>query len=473
MDKLKKRLVVVGLLLVALLCPAALTAPAGAQAVFSGTTYTVGPTITPTTTQPEAEEHIAVDPGNFSNLLAATQDIIFGRAAVFTNVKYAFSSDGGVTWDESFTPTDPATGLVLTGDGHSWTFNGDPVVGMDRLGNAYLALLYASFDANGVSDGSGIYVAADTIKHLEKIRSGGAFPASQIYRVFSLFNPGVSEDKPWVGVDNSSSAYAGNVYVTWTHFDHDQTAIFLSRSTDQGRTWSLPVRVRADTQQAPVQWSQVAVGPSGEVYVVYLRYEDAINARLYLAKSVDGGGTFSPALPITPPFKVLNFASTYRKSSLPALAVSPTNGNVYVAYPDQPDNTVGAEVEFIRSTDGGASFSAPLTINDVSTGHQFMPAITVDGAGILHAMWFDTRNSPDGSSAYFDIYATFSTDGGATFRPSARVTPSTIYAGSTMFIGDYAGIAAGGGYAHPVWSNASGSFLPHSGSLQTATLTLP
>jgi hypothetical protein len=37
------------------------------------------------------------------------------------------------------------------------------------------------------------------------------------------------------------------------------------------------------------------------------------------------------------------------------------------------------------------------------------------------------------------------------------------------FIGDYAGIAAAGGFAHPVWT--SGGF--NNGLLQTATLTLP
>jgi hypothetical protein len=47
-----------------------------------------------------------------------------------------------------------------------------------------------------------------------------------------------------------------------------------------------------------------------------------------------------------------------------------------------------------------------------------------------------------------------------------RVTSSTVDAGTASFIGDYAGIAAGGGSAHPVWT--SGGF--NGGTLQTATL---
>jgi hypothetical protein len=113
-------------------------------------------------------------------------------------------------------------------------------------------------------------------------------------------------------------------------------------------------------------------------------------------------------------------------------------------------------------------------MNDVATGEQFMPAVTVDSAGVIHACWLDTRNNP-GDSSHHDVYATFSTDDGLTFRPNVRVTEGKIDTDSCSFIGDYIGIAAGGGSAHPVW-NTGGS--PASGVLgfsllQTATLTLP
>ena len=128
------------------------------------------------------------------------------------------------------------------------------------------------------------------------------------------------------------------------------------------------------------------------------------------------------------------------------------DGSVYITYADRGSKADGAEVEIIRSTDDGASFSAPAVVNDVSSGHQFMQAIVVDEPGIIHMSWYDTRNRPLASSN-LDIYATYSTDGGATFRPNARVTPSSFNIGIVLFIGDYAGIAAAGGVAHPVWSN--------------------
>src|SRR5437868_8725110 len=75
---------------------------------FGGTPYAVGPTVTPTTTEPEAEEHIAVDPNDFHNLLAAVTD--FGSARMGPThpptAKYAFSSDNGATWTDKYVPID-------------------------------------------------------------------------------------------------------------------------------------------------------------------------------------------------------------------------------------------------------------------------------------------------------------------------------------------------------------------------------
>src|SRR5713226_4570918 len=62
------------------------TAQTSASASFSGAAYNIGSTVTPTNTLPEAEEHIAVDPNNSSNLLAATSD--FSLRGGWNTTKY-------------------------------------------------------------------------------------------------------------------------------------------------------------------------------------------------------------------------------------------------------------------------------------------------------------------------------------------------------------------------------------------------
>jgi hypothetical protein len=417
-----------------------------------------------------------VDPSDYRNLLATVIDMSTtvpgGRQLIN---KYAFSSDNGETWVDSFIPIDPVTGLLPTGDGQLWSLAVDPVVAIDNGGNAYLASLYRRFEKPSAL--SGVYVSVTTVDSLKRLGTDpdAGFTVAQTYLVAANIDPkknNTLEDKPWIAVDNSDSAYSGNVYLAWTHVtEGGGFDIVFSRSTDHGRTWSEPLRI--GHPGGAVQGAQVAVGPDGEIYVVYgkqvLGWK---NGQLFLVKSTDGGVTFSDPVSITPKFNTLSFDSTYAKYSLPALAVSPTNGNVYVVYADQPNDMVGGEVELIISTDGGATFSAPAPLNDRSAGQQFMPAVTVDERGVIHASWFDTRNNPSGTSI-LDIYAAYSTDGGRTFRPNARVTATSFDVGASPFIGDYSGIAAAGGFAHPVWTTG---FTPVPGGspiggLRTATLT--
>ncbi|HKA52502.1 MAG TPA: hypothetical protein VKJ47_02465, partial [Candidatus Binatia bacterium] len=419
-------------------------------ASFSGSAETAGTAVGPTTTLPEAEEHIAVNPNNAANLVAAVSD--FSLRGGYNTTKYVYSTSGGASggWRENFVPL--VNGSPATRDGRTWEANSDPVVAIDKAGNVYLADLYF----NDSDNANGLYVSAASLS------AGVNFTAAATYAVAANPSPttNVSEDKEWIAVDNNN----GNVYVSWTRFVGSSDSILLSCSTTHGQVWSAPAQINPTSQNGAVQGSQVAVGPFGEVYVVYEVFYVGGVRRHFLAKSTSGcttgGMIFSAPVGITPYFNELRFNSTYRKNSFASLAVSPVkpvgpaNVAVYVVYADQPSNQAGAEVEFIRSTDGGSSFSPPVVLNDNSTGQQFMPAVTTDEKGAIHVSWFDTRNSS--SSASYDVYATYSGTGGVSFHPNVRVTPSRVSAGSASFIGDYAGVAAAAGNAHPVWT--SGGF---------------
>ncbi len=443
-------------------------------ASISGPEYVVGSIVQATTSVPAAEEEIAVDPKNASNLVAAISD--FSQRGGFNTTKYSFSFNSGAagSWTEAFVPSDSTSGALLTSDGQVWDANSDPVVAIDNSGNVYLSSLY--LDALGISNG--LYVGVGTLSS-SGVSFSGFYPVATNPSLSSNF----TEDKPWIAVDNSASAFAGNVYASWTRFVGNSLtgltsdSIVFSQSTDHGKNWSVtPLRISLLAQDGAVQGSQVAVGPDGTVYVVYEVFYVGGKRQQFMAKSMNGGASFSAPMAITPFFNELTFKSTYRKNSFASLAVSPAKGDVFVVYSDQPSSTLGAQIEFIQSV-GGINFTTPVAINDNSKGQQFFPAIATDSQGSVHVSWFDTRNAK-GSSQY-DIYATYSTNNGSSFATNARVTPSLINAGRSSFIGDYAGIAAGTApsttgtgtttFAHPVWTN--GGF--NNGTLQTATLTLP
>jgi hypothetical protein len=477
------------------IAPTDLASPATAGP--SSLVYSVGPTVNPTTTAPAAEESIAVDPNNSQDLFAAVIDFGSGRTvnglSGLSTTKVAVSSNNGATWVDGYIPINtnpfsPSHGFLPTADGRAWDWNGDPVVAVDKQGNAYLSSIYSDKVTQGLNGSSGLYVG---VAPLATLGTTG-FSAADMHPVHVDTGTRATGhvDKDWITVDNSSSPYSGTVYVSWSEDIGKTQVVEVSRSTDQGRTWSAPVPVSAPAQRS-VTGSELAVGPNGEVYVAYVASPSKVShviggrGQIFLAESTNGGQTFSAPTAITPRFRIPFFPAVYQKSSFPSLAVSPTNGNVYVAYSEQHSHGSGAQVQFIRSQDGGRTFSAPTTINDVAQGQHFQPAITVDSSGVIHAIWLDTRNRRSPLNSTFDVYAAFSNNNGASFSPNVRVTQTPIHTGLAPFIGDYTGIAAAGGFAHPVWSNGSlrghrntlgiGTILTggDNSRLQTATLTLP
>jgi hypothetical protein len=432
---------------------------------FSGTPYTVGATITPTTTVPEAEEHIAVDPSNFNHLISMISD--FSQNGGFNTSKFAFSTNNGASWTEHFVPT--SGGFPQTSDGHIWQANSDPVVAVDKLGNVFLSNLYLQVSGQFVTN-DGLYVCA------AKLFSGGKFTASTCHPVRTTLNASVNlEDKNWIAVDNSSSSFSGNVYSSWTHFTATSSMIFFSRSTNHGVSWSKAIQINPASQNGAIQGSQVAVGPAGEIYVAYEVFLGTTGAQgqHFIAKSTNGGVSFGTPVPMTPIFTNLHFAAHYRDNSFPALAVAPVAGKafIYDVYTDQPG--ANARTAFVHSkTSGGLTFTAPISANDSTKGQRLMPAVAADTQGVVHISWFDTRNST--TTANLDIFATFTENNGSSFAPNAKVTSAQIKTTANDFIGDYSGIAAEPNgatrMAHPAWTSAG---LNENGRLQTATLTVP
>jgi hypothetical protein len=485
-------------------------------------TGTITPPVeTPTTTQPEAEEEIAVDPTTPGNLVAAISD--FSRSNGFNTTKWALSTDNGSTWIESFVPSDPISGQLVTSDNAIWDANSDPVVAIDNNQNVFLSDLYLKLDSSGRIIAEGLYVSTAT---LDQLNSTGTFANSQTnnpntYVVMTNLNNGSTfniEDKPWITVDNSGTAKKGTVYASWSHFTGCQNqysalyggyvltcssdSIYLSYSTNHGVTWTSPVQISPSTQNGAVQGSQPAVGSDGTVYVTYEFFGSNNQRQQNLAVGTwsSTGLTFSTPFPASPVFYELGFAgcntcsASYRVNSFPNIAVSPAGatgaGNVYLAYGAQTSNTSLAQVNFMACTASCTSsnaFYGPGNISENANQEAFFPAIAVASDGVIHTSWFDTRNSPTSPTNpdYLDVYASYlnydPTSNAFTVSQNARVTPTTNNAsypalpgwGDTSFIGDYIGIAAAGGTAHPVWTNVTGILgEPLSGSLQTRALPL-
>lgn len=433
---------------------------------FTQPQYIVGPVVGPTTTAPEAEEHVTSDPNNYQNLLTMISD--FSRNGGFNTSKWAFSRNSGTSWRQGFVPLQ--SGFPVTADGHVWQANSDPVVAIDKLGNAYLANLYLQVDTSGNVTNDGYYVCTATLASGPKFTGAGCHAVRT-----SLKSSTVLEDKPWMAVDNSSSSFSGNVYAVWTHFTATSDMILLSRSTNHGLTWSRAIQINPASQNGAVQGSQVAVGPKGEVYVSYELFTGTgATGKHEVAKSTNGGVSFGAAVAQTPQFTNLTFCIDYRCNSFPALAVNPKTGFIYDVYTDQPG--ANSKTRFVRSkTAGGLTFTTPAIINDATAGQRLMPAVSSDLSGDVNISWFDTRHSPTNPDV-LDIFATYTKDNGASFAKNVQVNASHIAVSANDFIGDYMGIAFGNctvthcPHGVPAWTSAG---LNEGGRLNTALLMVP
>ncbi len=457
-------------------------------AKFGGNPYLVGSPVTTTTSLPEAETNIAINPVNPSNLVGIITDYSLrpGNDQVNGVSKFTVSNDGGATWADQFVPLH-SNAYGQTSDGVSWLVDRDPGIGIDRAGYVYFSGLYlklapsqASKPTGGLTSNlisrqtypGGVYVCAGQLPNITMTNAN----CNPVFTYTLAKGNTTSVDRDWMAVDaGSNSPYAGNVYVVWTHYTGctlttcQAKFIAFSRSTDHGVTWSPLVQINL-ASQATVDWSMVTVGNDGTVYVAYQNYIMLNNERQhFLSVSTDGGVTFSTPVAMTPIFTNVTFNCPYRKNSAPNVVVSPVAGADYVydVWAEQTGSTSAIAVARSRQTKGNGGFTTPVTINDSSAGQREYAAAAVDGNGTLHTLWLDTRNSPTDTSQY-DVYATYSKNLAATFAPNARVTPTTIN-GNTSFIGDFFGITVEPttGVAHGSWSN--GGLI--NGQLITTTLT--
>jgi hypothetical protein len=146
-----------------------------------------------------------------------------------------------------------------------------------------------------------------------------------------------------------------------------------------------------------------------------------------------------------------------------------TNNNVYMVASVQPTGfNTGTDVMFVRSTDGGLTFSAPHRINDDPINHNkwhWFGTLAVAPNGRIDSVWLDSRNAANNTDS--QLFYSFSTDGGVTWAPNVAVSaPFTPFEGWPVQnkIGDYITIVSdntGGNVAYPATYNFNPTMGEH------------
>ncbi len=227
-----------------------------------------------------------------------------------------------------------------------------------------------------------------------------------------------SGEVPYSRQEAPALAVSGDdVLMTWavTHpkvtpdkpFSND---LRLSRSTDGGKTFQPSVLVNDDQQVIGHSFDSIHVAPDGAVHIAWIDgREGKKESGTFATRSTDQGRTVDKNL------KVDENTCVCCRTAM----TSGPDGTLYVAWrkilPGDLRETVVA-----RSTDGGATYSAPVIVGHdrwVFPGCPHRPAsVGTDRQGRLYVAWYT-----EGSDETPSIYLAYSDDKGETFSPKQKL----------------------------------------------------
>jgi hypothetical protein len=412
----------------------------------------------------QSENSVFVNPNDPDNPINSNNSTSQpGGGITLYGANYLYSEDAGETWGGSVSGAGGAN-------------SGDPTTAIGLNGRYYIGF---------INNSSGQSIAYSD-------NQGSTWSSVLVANAPSGFGNLLDKNHMWI--DNSpTSPYEGNLYNAWTAFGgSNDNDIEISRSTDDGLTWSTPVNISQIINAGNhSQGVNIQTGPNGEVYAVFTIYDNwpSDEDAMALARSFDGGVTWE-TFRIISNIKGIRSSGTgknMRVNAFPSMAVDissgPRRGNIYVTWTNTgvPGINSGSDVDvyMIRSEDDGSTWSEPIRVNQDPAGQgkkHYFGWITSDPAtGTLSMIFYDDRNV---SGSQLQVFCANSMDGGDTWEDfqvsDVTFTPSPIPGLASQYFGDYLGITARNGKVYPVWTdNRTGTALTYCSPYVTSTMVAP
>ncbi len=334
------------------------------------------------------EPSICVDPTNPTKMTIGWRQFN-SVASNFRQAGWGYTTNGGTSW------TFPG---VLENN----VFRSDPVLASDDTGRFfYLSLLETFFD------------------NMWRSLNGG--------QSWTNIAPADGGDKQWFTIDNTSSTGHGFQYQIWSTAGNNYGGRQFTRSIDGGITWLDPINI----PNSPI-WGTLDVDSNGNLFI-----GGDGNTGFSCARSTNAkNGAVTPTFDQNTAVNLggdLVFGDTINPAGLAGqafLAVdrsgTSTNNNIYMLATVQPTGfSTGTDVMFVRSTNGGQTFSAPHRINDDPINHNkwhWMGTFAVAPNGRIDSVWLDTRNAANNTDS--QLFYSYSFDAGNTWAPNVAVSNS-------------------------------------------------
>jgi probable HAF family extracellular repeat protein/cysteine-rich repeat protein len=321
-------------------------------------------------------------------------DTLGGTIGIDSDILVARSTDGGASWS--------APAALNTSAGYDYLNAHDerPQVATDGLGN-WLTVWESEYSFGAIGNDSDIVASRST--------DGGA-----TWTQARALNSDAGGDFRTDFAVRVATDSQGAWVAAWTSGGTDWD-IEVARSSDAGAGWTWPVFLNSNaawdgggdlypdlTTDGRGNW--VAVWESDDV----LSGAAGSDKDIFVARSMDDGATWAPPIALN-----TNAGSDAGDDRDPRVTTDGRGTWLAVWYSDDSlRGTIGTDTDILvaRSTDGGASWSAPTVLNGGS-GDDFDPQLTTDGRGTWVAVW-DSIDSLDRSiGTDRDILVARSSDG--------------------------------------------------------------
>ena len=353
---------------------------------------------------------ISVDPTNGNKKTIAWRQFN-DVTSNFRQGGWGYTADGGATW------TFPG---VLENN----VFRSDPVTSADETGNFFYLSLQSNVQTSFFCD------------DLWRSLNGG-----QSWTLLSGEKGAGGGDKQWFTIDKTNGPGHGFQYQSDDGINCSGGGVQFQRSVDGGVTWQSPISI----PNSPV-YGTLDVDTNGNLFIGGEGFSQFFCERSSNAQIATQTPTFDRSTAV-------NMGGFIGSGGInPAgltgqvfLAVDrsggATNNNIYMLASVVPNGRSTTDVMFVRSTDGGLTFSAPKKVNDdpvnPSKWHWF-GTFSVAPNGRLDAVWYDSRNAANNTDS--QLFYSWSTDAGVTWAPNVAVSnsfnPSEGYPNQSK-IGDY------------------------------------
>jgi len=380
---------------------------------------------------------ISVDPTNLSRMTIGWRQFN-DVSSNFRQGGWGYTTDGGVHW------TFPG---VLQNN----VFRSDPVTKSDEIGQFFYLSLQSNQQQSFFCD------------DLWRSTNGGQTWVEQ-----SPDQGGGGGDKEWFTIDKTNGPGHGFQYQSDDGINCNGGGVEFQRSTNGGVTWQTPISVPG----SPI-YGTLDVDTNGNVFVG--GWSGGATFRCVRSSNAQIGGQ-------TPTFDqntAVNLGGTIVQGGINGVGLcgmlflaidrsgGPTNNNIYMLASVEPSGRSTTDVMFVRSTDGGLTFSAPLRINDDGLANKWhwFGTFAVAPNGRLDAVWYDSRNASNNTDS--QLFYSYSTDAGVTWSPNVAVSnPFNPFEGypNQSKIGDYITIVSdniGGNVAYSATFNFNPSRSQH------------